>query len=753
MSKKIRFNVNAYTAKLIGRENVSNLEGAILELVKNTYDADATKCILYYDEENKALYIMDNGVGMSEEVIERHWMTIGNSSKSTNFITKSGRVQTGAKGIGRFALDRTGDTCVMYTKNQESKDIIQWKVDWRDFDRKENLTDITAEIDYFKGNLYDNINGNKYLDELLKKYFKDTGTIFKITNLREEWNIDLIKNIKKSLATLIPPDIENEFAIYFFYEEQNEKEALIISENIDAYDYKIQFSVQNNGKTIIKLDRNEFDFKDKLDEVIKKAKFKKEDKEYFLGKEKIINTTLADLIDNTETNSLGKFDGIIYFNKITMTKEDAKKYYYKDITGRKNFSDIFGGIKLYRDNFRVRPYGEKDSSSYDWLLLGNRRAKSPAAISHSSGKWRVSADQISGVINISRMNVNLPDQANRQGIVETREFKLLKEILIEIISKFEEDRQYVGRKLNELYYKEHETQQTQEEVREKAKKQEENKYGNKDGDKEDYKVDAEKVHKVFEEKDEQIRDLQDENRMLRNLATTGIVVNQYIHETKEAVNNVGTNVMVVKELLTEDRDIENAIKKITEAQKYVETMNSWYDVTLGSIRRDKRTMRYNDINSLISTQMNLWKKVLERQNIDIIYTGEDIPDIKCFPYEIESIISNLIANSVYAFKGIKNKKIYINLLESDGGIRIEYHDTGCGLLPEYKKQPDKILEALETSKRNRIGEKTGTGMGMWIIAGIVNNYNGKIDLSKNLKEKTGFYIDINLRTLKRNEGE
>lgn len=359
MSKKIRFNVNAYTAKLIGRENVSNLEGAILELVKNTYDADATKCILYYDEKNKALYIMDNGVGMSEEVIERHWMTIGNSSKSTNFISKSGRVQTGAKGIGRFALDRTGDTCVMYTKNQESKDIIQWKVDWRDFDKKENLTDITAEIDYIKGNLYDNINENKYLDEILKKYFKNTGTIFKITNLREEWNIDLIKNIKKSLATLIPPDIENEFAIYFFYEEQNEKEALIISENIDVYDYKIQFSVQDNGKTIIKLDRNEFDFKDKLDEVIKKAKFKKEDKEYFLGKEKIINTTLEELVDNTETKGLGKFDGIIYFNKISAAKEDSKKYYYKDITGRKNFSDIFGGIKLYRDNFRVRPYGEK----------------------------------------------------------------------------------------------------------------------------------------------------------------------------------------------------------------------------------------------------------------------------------------------------------------------------------------------------------------------------------------------------------
>jgi len=65
------------------------------------------------------------------------------------------------------------------------------------------------------------------------------------------------------------------------------------------------------------------------------------------------------------------------------SKDDAKKYYYKDITGRKNYSDIFGGIKIYRDNFRVRPYGEKGTSSYDWLSLGSRNSGS-AAIKHKT---------------------------------------------------------------------------------------------------------------------------------------------------------------------------------------------------------------------------------------------------------------------------------------------------------------------------------------------------------------------------------
>ncbi len=111
---KVSFNVDAYTARLIGRENVAKLNGAVLELVKNTYDADASVCFLYYDNDSQILYIGDNGTGMTPDTIIKHWMTIGRSTKKTNFISKSGRIQTGAKGIGRFALDRIADQCVYF---------------------------------------------------------------------------------------------------------------------------------------------------------------------------------------------------------------------------------------------------------------------------------------------------------------------------------------------------------------------------------------------------------------------------------------------------------------------------------------------------------------------------------------------------------------------------------------------------------------------------------------------------------------
>ena len=161
--REIEFQVSARTAQLIGRQNVSNAEGAIFELVKNAYDADAKNCLValiphyaeiptyvhretmfwlnsisslnlfdYYQPQNSRdtvlvempddarqifsaelaeimdLWIIDDGTGMTADVIENQWMVIGTDNKAANTKTRKGRSKTGAKGIGRFALDRLG---------------------------------------------------------------------------------------------------------------------------------------------------------------------------------------------------------------------------------------------------------------------------------------------------------------------------------------------------------------------------------------------------------------------------------------------------------------------------------------------------------------------------------------------------------------------------------------------------------------------------------------------------------------------
>lgn len=469
---KISFNVDAYTARLIGRENVSKLNGAIIELVKNTYDADATICVLYYEKTTNSLYIADNGCGMTKDVIIKHWMTIGRSTKKKQFISKSGRVQTGAKGIGRFALDRISDTCEMFTVSAEGKLI--WKVDWEDFSKSDNITDVTADL--YEPTL--SIDG--FLDEVINyevkniilNNLKNTGTIFRLTSLRDSWNDNVIKKIKDDLITLIPYEMKNEFQVYFFDEKSSAEDAEVLNiTNAFSYDYKIRFNVLSDGDTHIEIHRNEFDFGDRFDEIITQAEFTSEDEQYFKGKCICIETNFAQMLPKRGEqlkNTIGEFSGVLYFEKVTYSKTDAERYFYKTSNNRNIKSDIFGGIKIYRDGFRVRPYGEPKTSDYDWLLIAGRKNKSPAAPSHQTGAWRVNTDQIIGSIFISRMNITLPDQSNREGIVETKEFILLKEFLINVIQEFEKDRQYVFRKLDARYDKIMEAARIQDEINKKA---------------------------------------------------------------------------------------------------------------------------------------------------------------------------------------------------------------------------------------------------------------------------------------------
>jgi hypothetical protein len=74
---------------------------------------------------------------MLEEVIESSWMTIGTDNKHQNFLSeKTGRIKFGAKGIGRFALDRLGEKCQLLTKTADSDTTLAWRVEWRDFDKQ-----------------------------------------------------------------------------------------------------------------------------------------------------------------------------------------------------------------------------------------------------------------------------------------------------------------------------------------------------------------------------------------------------------------------------------------------------------------------------------------------------------------------------------------------------------------------------------------------------------------------------------------
>ena len=755
--RDVQFNVDAYTARLIGRENVSKLEGAVLEIVKNAYDADAKNFVLYYSESHECIYVIDNGTGMEESILRNHWMTIGNSSKKETYKTKSNRTQTGAKGIGRFALDRMSDRCEMLTISEAGG--LEWLVNWSDFDGKKNLSDVKAKLYDSDESLieYANVNEwkNKELASEIKKLeFNGTGTVFRLYGLHDEWNERTRKKLKNHLENLLPPDVINDFSIYFFDDESSAEEAKIVSANIDSFDYKISFEVKQEWLTINIL-RNEFEFGKNEKEILNEARIDKKEIPYFHGKIKNINLSFEEL--NEERNLIGDYDGVIYFNKIATTKKDSEKFYYKDVKGRKNLTKEFGGIKLYRDHFRVRPYGEYGDNDFDWLELSARRNRSPAGLGHSSGNWRVGSEQLVGTINISRENENLEDAANRNGIQEGEGFEQLKRVIIDVIAEFERDRQDIGRKLAKYAKDKDVLQKELERLRQKSEErkrweeeQAKNKNKNESSD-EAPTVDPQKVQKVItsleSQKEQEVQELQDEIRMLQTLATTGIVTNMFMHEIRTLTNNIGLELDSAYEAIKYDNCLEDALDNIKQAIVFKRHFASWFKVTIESVRKDKRKRRLCDIKNMLEDYIETWKAILAKDGIELKLECDEDIQFKCFPFDIENVISNLISNSLASFEReterlLDKKKIIIIIEKEENGFIVNYEDTGWGLIPKYKKRPEIITEAFESGKDEYKDNDEGTGMGMWIIKKTALEYGGDIDLSENKTLEIGFKTRI-----------
>jgi signal transduction histidine kinase len=760
--RDIQFNVDAYTAKLIGRENVSKLEGAVLEVVKNAYDADANVCCLYYSQAQECLYIIDNGSGMDEEILRKHWMTIGNSSKKDTYKSKNDRIQTGAKGIGRFALDRMSDRCEMLTVSD--KGGLEWLVNWADFDGNKNLSDVKAKLydsdesilEYARVGQWKNV---AVADEIRHLQLDRTGTVFRLYGLHDDWNEKTRKKLRNHLENLLPPDVVDDFVIYFFDDETDAEDARIISANIDSFDYKISFNVTID-KVSISILRNEFDFGIDEKKILEEAGIDSSDIPYFHGIPVEESFSFEEI--GEKENYIGDFDGILFFNKISAAEKDKATFYYKDIKGRANLTKEFGGIKLYRDHFRVRPYGEYGDNEFDWLELSARRNRSPAGLSHPSGRWRAGSEQLVGQVNISRGNTNLEDAANRNGIQEGIGLEQLKRILIFVISEFERDRQSVGRKLGQYKKEKERLQEELERLRRKAEEwrkweEEHNKKkecsssagsadSNKDSEPTVNPQEAQSViESITEQKEQEIQEARDENRMLQTLATTGIVTNMFMHEIRTLTNNIGLELDSAYDSLKYDKNMEEAFESIRHAIELKKHFASWFRVTIESIRKDKRKRTVCNIKEMLGDYISTWKSILEKDDVMLSVDCENDILFKCFPFDLENVISNLISNSLASFERetndiLEKKEIYISITGEEDGFVLSYEDTGWGLTPKYKKRPELITEAFESDRGDQ--DEEGTGMGMWIVKKTALEYDGDIDLSENTGLEVGFKTRI-----------
>ncbi|WP_179367625.1 ATP-binding protein [Winogradskyella forsetii] len=818
---KIPFKVSARTAKLIGLENFSNAEGAIIELIKNTYDADAKICIAVYDlvyvkdendvekldKDNSSIYVIDNGVGMTDNIITNQWMTIGTDDKLYSHTSDGGRVKTGAKGIGRFALNRLGTTTELYTISEETKEGQYWKVEWNDFDKAGAVvSQINAdliekpELD-LKALLAKKFKDNNQIAQLIENNSFEKGTVIKITNLNDNWEFDQLQRLFGNLEMLLPPKEQNDFELHFFSMSNTEDFGQVKGAYYDDFDYKISARyLDDEDKTlIVDITRNELDvnvienrYKELFDyDKMKSFPFRLED---IKAKTIQLKTTLSEVfssdVDSDLIEKIGKFSFTFYFLKNTISDDkqdgDIKKYPYKNFnsSNRRAWLKKFGGVKIFRDDFRIRPYGEKGE---DWLKLGERQAQSPGGAGQKLGGYRIRPNQVAGTINISRIhNESFQDKSGREGIRENDVFDLFKNLLIEIIGFFENDRNTIMFHLSELSKKRNKEEEAKRKAKEEAdrinKEQEEEEQRKRDAEADSDKQPEDSNQTPEEEPEpeekpkdgatetekslakgvkilsQEIEDKDEEIRLLRNFASVGLIISSFAHEVKSLRSRlIPRTSFLLKELAIhlDEKDLkhldkdDNPFYMIKLIQEEDTKLKHWLEYSLNSLTRDKRERSNLNFGRYFESFKANWKKALEQRNVSIALNGnkDDENVIRAFEVDMDSIFNNLLSNSLNALKGSKKEKKLIEISWKRLGNRIEilFSDNGKGLDQQYRNSPEDIFKLLESSKKDKKGEVIGTGLGLYIVQSIIDGYNNSSVSIMNIEDGLALKIEFQVR--------
>lgn len=699
---------NSTIAKVLGEQNFTNEESAILELVKNAYDAQSLNVIIIISKGR--IIIEDNGIGMNRQKILEAWMHVGESDKE--YIAGEGeasRVLAGSKGVGRFAIARLGAKASVYSKMKGQKAVL-WKTDWNS-NTLETYEDIGVK-----------------------------GTKIVIEDLRDNWTESRVQNLCSFLSRTYNDD---RMKIQVEYKEARR--------DVTRYFGKIQLGVNcvsvirlyylSNSQTLV-CDIESDEFKDDAEALCPYINLKGQKIEINMTDElEYMKDDLSEGATDEEWKDLlikvGNFSAELYFSLTSAV--DAERFHYKHKILNERYDS---GVILYRNAFSISSYEGKK----DWLEFGKRSIISPAAATHPTGTWRVRENQISGKVIIDkRENSELSDLMNRQGLVENDIYKLFIEIILSGINCFERYRQSIIRCIvKKSEEKVGNSFKVIDSVINNPKKlttlSSEEKFFFLDELKEMKKENKESKKQIDETEQRYGYDI----RLLNLLATSGLKANSIAHEMYNDRNSIDANVEYIIEALKRyelwevvnegenrkymHRDIPALLQKNRRINRKIIT---FMDVMLSESEKEQFLPENINVFELFQDIKEVWEKDYSWINIQLfIEEGMEYRSAKDI---FRVIFDNLILNSIQQNDSENILEICIYAEKKGKYISMTYLDKGKGLIPKYKFDPMRILEVHETSR------KKGHGIGMWIVNNTITNTGGEIQKIEGIN---GFKIEF-----------
>jgi len=354
MTNSETFKISAALKDLIGKELITDELVAVFELVKNSFDANASKVEVIFENnyhaEKARIIIKDIGKGMNYDDLKNKWLFVAYSAKRLGKENddyrdkiKTQRVFAGAKGVGRFSCDRLGRFLNLITiKDEPNPKIENLLVNWEDFENADEEEFVNIKVTH------------QVLEDITYKI--KNGTILEISGLRDNWDRERILKLKKSLAKLINPNQENDsdnFAIEIIAEDELETDKEKNKKGEEKSDLEIVNGLVKNPI----FETLEIKSSNILVQISSDGEF--------------IETTLQDRGDLIYyLKEKNPYDDLANISVYLFQLNRAAKGNFTRVMGMEPVK--YGSIFMYKNGFRVYPYGE---GGEDVISIDKRKAQ------------------------------------------------------------------------------------------------------------------------------------------------------------------------------------------------------------------------------------------------------------------------------------------------------------------------------------------------------------------------------------------
>ncbi len=699
----------------IGEDLIGDAYAAIIELVKNSFDADATNVNITFEYADESLFIeiLDDGHGMSRETILSKWLVPATKNKLKEKTSPKGRNFQGRKGIGRYAAAILGQTLTLESVDKAKEETIV-KVDWGIFEKEEFLEDVSLEV-------------------LSKRTDKKPSTkliIRAVGNKLKVWGRPELLKLTRELRKLKSPILnESENDIFNInlafincpFEEYNDQvfeiEALPIS---DFFDYRIYGNVDGYGNVIASYENN-YDKNTVRDEISIKVKLKAGAS--YCGPIKF-DLRVFDRDPESISNLIDK--GLIDpITKLAIGKREA----------RLMLDDAYG-INLYREKFRIRPYG---NGGIDWLDLDKQRIQNPS--------FRISNNQVIGFVEIMPEEIShLREKSARDGLKEDSYYFGLVHILQIVISELE-SRRFNYRKRTGKGRKTDTTKKELEELFdfESLSNDVSEKLDSLKADENTIKEVKALIKKEGEKKSLILNNIQKTIAVYQGQATLGKVVTVLLHEGRKPVSYFKQQSPNLTRWLKHYKaqgnwdndlydDILDRLENYVEQSTFLSELFKRLDPLAKQNKGDKKDFL---IAKAIEKSVAIFKSTLEDSSIDVIISCEKDLMLKGWEEDLIIIFTNLIENSIYwlnEMDGDESKRIAITVENNEKDIILHYKDSGLGISKDD-------IESAAIFNPGFSKKINGTGLGLPIAGEAAERLNGMI-LAHDFDSGAYFTIEI-----------